>query len=118
MFALLEQIVRMPEWNHLGIMPQYPHRLLLKSDILQTESEKAYAYRSWTLVDFVLFNKTTMHPVLVIEVDGMAFHQAGSEQAKRDEQKNSILDKAGIQLLRLSTDGSNEKSKKINALSR
>jgi hypothetical protein len=46
----------------------------------------------------------------------MAFHQAGSEQAKRDEQKNSILDKAGIPLLRLSTDGSNEKNKIINAL--
>jgi hypothetical protein len=48
----------------------------------------------------------------------MAFHQAGSEQAKRDELKNSILDKVGIPLLRLSTDGSNEKNKIINALSR
>ena len=35
-----------------------------------------------------------------------------------DELKNSILDKAGIPLLRLSTDGSNEKNKIINALSR
>ena len=41
-----------------------------------------------------------------------------TEQAKRDEQKNSILDKAGIPLLRLTTDGSNEKNKIINALSR
>ena len=118
MFALLEQIVSIPEWNHLGIMPQYPLRLLVKSDILLTESEKAYANRSWTLVDFVLYNKTTKHPILAIEVDGMAFHQADSEQAKRDELKNSILDKAGIPLLRLSTDGSNEKNKIINALSR
>ena len=118
MFALLEQIVSMPEWNHLGIMSQYPLRLLVKSDILLTESEKAYANRSWTLVDFVLYNKTTKHPALAIEVDGMAFHQAGSEQAKRDELKNSILGKVGIPLLRLSTDGSNEKSKIINALSR
>jgi len=118
MFALLEQIVSMPEWNHLGIMPQYPLRLLVKSDILLTESEKAYANRSWTLVDFILYNKTTKLPVLAIEVDGMAFHQVGSEQAKRDELKNSILDKAGIPLLRLTTDGSNEKNKIINALSR
>ena len=118
MFALLEQIVSMPEWNHIGIMPQYPLRLLVKSDILLTESEKAYANRSWTLADFVLYNKTTKHPELVIEVDGMAFHQVGSEQAKRDELKNSILDKAGIPLLRLSTDGSNEKNEIINALSR
>ena len=118
MFALLEQIVSMPEWNHLGIMPQYPLRLLVKSDILLSTSEKAYANRSWTMVDFVLYNKTTKHPVLVIEVDGMAFHQAGSEQAKRDELKNSILAKATIPLLRLSTDGSNEKDKIIKALSR
>jgi hypothetical protein len=41
-----------------------------------------------------------------------------SDQAKRDKLKNSILDKAGIPLLRLSTDGSNEKNKIINALSR
>ena len=81
----------------------YLLRLPVQSDILLTESEKAYANRSWTLVDFVLYNKTTKHPVLVIEVDGMAFHQAGSEQAKRDELKNSILDKAGIPLLRLPT---------------
>ena len=89
--------------------------LIVKSDILLTESEKAYANRSWTLADFVLYNKTPKHPVLVIEVDGMAFHQVGSEQAKRDELKNSILDKAGIPLLRLTTDGSNEKNKIINA---
>lgn len=118
MFALLEEIVSMSEWNHLGIMPQYPLRLLVKSDIFLTENEKAYANRSWTLVDFILYNKTTKQPALAIEVDGMAFHQAGSEQAKRDELKNSILSKAGIPLLRLSTDGSNEKKKIINALSR
>ena len=118
MFALLEQIVSMPEWNHLGIRPQYPLRLLAKSDILLTENEKAYTNRSWTLVDFVLYNKTTKLPVLAIEVDGMAFHQHGSEQAKRDELKNSILAKASIPLLRLSTDGSNEKSRIINALNR
>ena len=46
-----------------------------------TESEKAYANRSWTLVDFVIYNKTTKLPAHAIEVDGMAFHQADSEQA-------------------------------------
>ena len=81
----------------------YLLRLPVKSDILLTESEKAYANRSWTEVGFVLYDKTTKHPVLVTEVDGMAFHQADSEQAKRDELKNSILDKAGIPLLRLPT---------------
>ena len=118
MFALLEDIVSSPDWIHLGIMPQYPLHRLIRSDIFLTEDEKSYAKRSWTLVDFILYNKTTKQPVLAIEVDGMAFHKAGSEQSKRDELKNSILAKANIPLLRLTTDGSNEKSRIINALSR
>ena len=118
MFALLEDIVSSPDWIHLGIMPQYPLHRLIKSDIFLTEDEKSYAKRSWTLVDFILYNKTTKQPVLAIEVDGMTFHKAGSEQSKRDILKDSVLKKAGIPLLRLSTDGSNEKSRIINALSR
>jgi hypothetical protein len=118
MFALLEDIVSSPDWIHLGIMPQYPLHRLIKSDVFLTEDEKSYAKRSWTLVDFILYNKTTKQPVLAIEVDGMAFHKAGSEQSRRDILKDSVLKKAGISLLRLSTDGSNEKSRIINALSR
>lgn len=118
MFSLLAEIISMPEWRHLGVMPQYPLRRLIKSDALLTEREKEYTHRSWTLVDFVLYNKTTKLPALAIEVDGMAFHKEGSEQSKRDALKNSILGKANIPLLRLSTDGSNEKAQIIEALSR
>ena len=94
MFALLDDIISTPEWNHLGIMLQYPLRLLVKSDAFLTEHEKDYTNRSWTLVDFVLYNKTTKLPVLVIEVDGMSFHKSGSEQSKRDALKNAALEKA------------------------
>ena len=118
MFALLDDIISTPEWNHLGIMLQYPLRLLVKSDAFLTEHEKDYTNRSWTLVDFVLYNKTTKLPVLVIEVDGMSFHKSGSEQSKRDALKNAALEKAQIPLLRLSTDGSKEREKIINALSK
>lgn len=116
MFALLEQIISSPDWNHIGIMPQYPLRRLIKSEVFLSDSERTYANKSWTLVDFILYNKTTKQPVLAIEVDGMAFHKAGSEQSKRDSLKDSILKKAGIPLLRLSTDGSNEKNRIITAL--
>ena len=116
MFALLEDIVSSPDWTHLGIMPQYPLHRLIKSDALLTDSEKSYATRSWTLVDFILYNKTTKQPVLAIEVDGMAFHKAGSEQSKRDILKDSVLKKSNIPLIRLSTDGSNEKNRIIEAL--
>lgn len=116
MFALLDEIITLPEWHHLGVMPQYPLRMLVKSDALLTEEEKTYKNRSWTLVDFVLYNKTTKRPVLAIEVDGMAFHKPGSIQSKRDAMKDSVLEKAHVPLLRLSTDGSNEKRRIIEKL--
>ena len=56
--------------------------------------------------------------VLAIEVDGTGFHEAGSKQAERDMKKNSILEKCGVPLLRLRTDGSGEKEKIKNALKR
>ena len=117
MFSLLGEIISTPEWNHLGVMLQYPLMRLIKSDALLNEKEKEYTHRSWTLVDFVLYNKTTRLPVLAIEVDGMSFHKSNSEQSKRDAFKNSVLNKANIPLLRLSTDGSNERQKIIDALS-
>lgn len=117
MFALLDDIISSPDWNHLGLMPQYPLRQLIKSEALLTDAEKEFANRSWTLVDFVLYHKTTKSPVLVIEVDGMSFHKQGSAQSKRDKLKDTILQKARIPLLRLSTDGSSEREKIITALS-
>ena len=54
--------------------------------------------------------------MLAIEVDGTGFHEAGSKQAERDEKKNRILEKTGILLLRLRTDGSGEREKIREAL--
>ena len=67
--ARREQIVSMPEWNNLGIMPQYPLRLLLKSDILLTESKKAYSNRSWTLVDLLVYGLDNKKKVAEISLD-------------------------------------------------
>ena len=78
--------------------------------------ERQYARNPLTHVDFLLFNQMDKHPVLAIEVDGTGFHEAGSKQAERDMKKNSILEKCGVPLLRLRTDGSGEKEKIKNAL--
>lgn len=74
-----------------------------------TEEETKYAKNPLTHVDFVLFRRIDKSPLLAIEVDGTAFHVAGSAQANRDEMKNRIFEKCGIPLLRLRTDGSGEK---------
>ena len=71
-----------------------------------------------THVDFLLFNQMDKQPVLAIEVDRTAFHEAGSKQAEQDIKKNSILKKCAIPLLRLRIDGSGEKEKIKNALKR
>lgn len=55
-------------------------------------------------------------PRLAIEIDGYAFHNAKNAQSKRDELKNAILAKYDFPLLRLSTIGSGEKERVINAL--
>ena len=67
-------------------------------------------------MDFLLFRKMDKSPLLAIEVDGTAFHAAGSIQAVRDERKNHILAECGMQLLRLRTDGSDEKKQIEQAL--
>ena len=43
-------------------------------------------------------------PVLAVEVDGTAFHAAGSRQAERDAMKNVILGKVSLPVVRLRTD--------------
>lgn len=47
-------------------------------------------------------------PILIIEVDGYAFHRQESKQSKRDQIKDSILKKYNLPILRLSTTGSSE----------
>ena len=55
-------------------------------------------------------------PVLVIEVDGVSFHEQRKEQQERDAKKNNILQKAGIPILRLKTNESGEEEKIRTAL--
>jgi hypothetical protein len=113
---LLSEMVVEERWKRIGILFQYPLRLLVSIDAVLTEEEAIYAGNSWTKVDFLLYDKVTRLAVLVIEVDGMSFHQEGSEQYRRDLLKNSVLEKSEVHLLRLSTKGSRERELIENAL--
>ena len=113
---LLTQLVAEDRWKRIGVLFQYPLSLLVAPDALLTEDEAIYAGNSWTKVDFLLFDKVTRLPVLVIEVDGMSFHLEGSEQHRRDLLKNSVLKKSRVNLLRISTKGSREREQIVNAL--
>ena len=63
-----------------------------------------------------MFYKQDKACVLVIEVDGFAFHENKPEQLARDELKDNVLRKYGIRFLRLPTNGSGEDEKIRNAL--
>ena len=67
-----------------------------------------YAGRSWSHVDFTIFNRVTKEILFGIEVDGYTYHKSGTVQAERDEKKNKIFEILGIPLLRFSTRGSGE----------
>ena len=69
-----------------------------------------------THVDFMVYNKVNKQPVLAIEIDGYSFHKEGTIQQERDKMKDHILEKSGIGLLRLSTNGSGEKEKLLKAI--
>lgn len=84
---------------------------LVKDYTILKEGETVYARNPLTHVDFLLFRRMDKSPLLAVEVDGTAFHTAGSVQASRDEKKNRIFDLCGIPLLRLRTDGSGEKER-------
>lgn len=112
----LNDILQMEEFRHLKYVMHVPLIRIIKGTSLLTEEEARYAQRSWTHVDFLIYDKFSKEPQLVIEVDGITYHQEGSLQDERDQKKNTIFSKYGLSLLRLRTDGSMEKQRIIDAL--
>lgn len=105
-------------FTHLGILMHYPLRHLVTSTSNLTPEQRVYASRSWTHVDFLIYDTVSHKAKLAIEVDGTQYHKAGSNQGRRDMMKDSILTSIGLPLLRLSTAGSQEKEKITQALSK
>lgn len=83
--------------------------MVIKDMLELNEREKQYIQNPLTHIDFLLFKKIDKSPILAIEVDGVKYHQEGSKQSERDKIKNHVMEAAGISLIRLRTDGSNEK---------
>jgi len=69
-----------------------------------------------THTDFFIFRKIDKAPVLVVEVDGYAFHANNTKQLKRDRMKDGILEKYNIPILRVATNRSEEEEKLKNKL--
>lgn len=55
--------------------------------------------------------------MLVVEVDGYAFHENNPRQLERDRMKDTILHKYGIPILRMKTNESGEEARLRDKLS-
>lgn len=113
-YSLLKEILN--NYKELDLIFRYPLNKLIKDKTLLNEKEIKYASHHNTHVDFLIYNKISKIPLLVIEVDGYKYHKKGSKQKERDVLKDSILSKYNISLIRLTTNGSGKKDIIINKL--
>lgn len=102
--------------SHLDVLCHVPLRDIISDSLLMTSKELQYASNYSTHVDFLIVNRASRKPVLVIETDGWVYHNAETTQHTRDEIKDSILEKYKLPLLRLSTIGSQEHLRIENTL--
>ena len=112
MYTLLEEILKNDDYKMLDFVCHFPVNMLINDD------ECLYAMNPATHVDFLVYNRISKRAILAIEVDGYAFHQKETAQAKRDLLKNHIFELYYIPLLRFSTTGSGEREKIINMLNK
>lgn len=115
MLIVIKDVLNHNDFSQYDVVLHVPLRMIISDYSKLNERELSFASNHLTHVDFLVFSRTTHEPVLVIEVDGFAYHN-DEKQKERDQVKNAILLKYGIPILRLSTVGSNEKRKLIAAL--
>ena len=104
------------EWASLDVVCHYPLYRLIQDRSLLDVDEYNFVSGAWSHLDFLIYNRVTKNPVLAIEVDGFAYHHEGTDQEHRDRLKDSILEKYGINFLRIPTTGSHEIEKMTEAL--
>lgn len=116
MNALIEKVLGSSGYNNLGHVMHQHLKMLIRNPEKLNEAESRYVMNVLTHTDFVIFNKLDKMPVLVVEVDGYAFHGNNPKQLERDRMKDAILAKYGIPILRVKTNESNEESQLRNKL--
>ena len=108
-FSVLQEVLK--PYPSLDVAMHIPLYRILRSTSNLSDEERVYTLNPLTHLDFLLYNTMDKSPVCGIEVDGFAFHKAGSKQADNDKLKDSILQKVNLPLLRLSTIESDEKER-------
>lgn len=118
MNAVIEKVLSLQEFQNLDRVLHQPLKMLIRNPEKLEEDECRFAMNVLTHTDFVIFNKLDKRPVLVVEVDGYAFHADNPKQLERDKMKDRILQKYGIPILRIKTNESGEETRLRNNLNR
>lgn len=111
MNMVIEKVLSEAEFQNLDRVMHQPLKMLIKDPIKLDDDECKYAMNILTHTDFVIFNKLDKMPVLVVEVDGYAYHANNPRQLERDKIKDNILHKYSIPILRIRTNESGEENK-------
>ena len=114
-WTLLNDILSKHEYRYVSLRDQVLLKDLLGAGAELTERERNYVKHRASF-DFILSDAVTKGVILAIEVDGFESHENNVEQKVRDELKNSICERNGINLLRLETTGSDEERRICSAL--
>lgn len=118
MYQVIKDILSEEEFSTYDVVSHVPLKMIISDTSLLDEREMQFSQNRLTHVDFLIFSKITHLPILVIEIDGFAFHAENEKQLERDDLKDSILNKYNIPIVRFSTVGSGEVEKLRNALKR
>ncbi len=113
MNELLTQIFEEPKYSRFSFVFEMPLKDVVNKQFLGKLPAELLEFtnRTWSHVDFTIYNRVTKEILFGIEVDGYNYHKKGTKQAKRDEKKNQIFELIGLPLIRLSTKGSGEEDR-------
>ena len=111
MNIVIQNTLDKKEYSHLSSIMHYPLNKLIRDLSILDEKEKRFVTHPSTHLDVILYNQIDKRVVLVIEVDGFAFHENNPTQLARDKLKDRILYKYDIPIIRFPTNGSQEDKK-------
>ncbi|MCA1806587.1 MAG: DUF2726 domain-containing protein, partial [Actinobacteria bacterium] len=106
--SVIEKVLMLPCFIDLDVATQIPLSHLVRDLSLLSPDELRFVKNTRTSTDFVIFSKVTKAAIIVIEVDGHAFHAGNDKQLMRDSMKDTILGKCEMPILRVATTGSRE----------
>lgn len=106
------------DYKNLKVNMHVPLHRLLQDYSSFDSNEQKYLKNPWTHVDFLISNKVTKEAVLVIEVDGVSFHEQSKQQSTNDKIKDRALSANNITFIRLKTNQSDERHRIIHEINR